>query len=82
MSADFRQLINRTELKLLGLKTDICLQPSDSKVTAIVEAPPPKNVSELKLFLGMVNYYGKFLPNLSTSLAHLYLLLRKETPWQ
>ena len=58
------------------------LQPSDSKVAAIVEAPPPKNVSELKAFLGMVNYYGKFLPNLSTMLAPLYRLLRKETPWQ
>ena len=58
------------------------LQPSDSKVAAIVEAPPPKNVSELKSFLGMVNYYGKFLPNLSTTLAPLYRLLRKETLWQ
>ena len=58
------------------------LQPSDSKVAAIVEAPPPKNVSELKSFLGMVNYYGKFLPNLSTTLAPLYQLLRKETPWR
>jgi hypothetical protein len=58
------------------------LQPSDSKVAAIVKAPPPKNVSELKSFLGMVNYYGKFLPNLSTTLASLYRLLRKETPWQ
>lgn len=58
------------------------LQPSDSKVAAIVEAPPPKNVSELKSFLGMVNYYGKFLPNLSTTLASLYQLLRKETPWR
>ena len=58
------------------------LQPSDSKVAAIVEAPPPKNVSKLKSFLGMVNYYGKFLPNLSTTLASLYRLLKKETPWQ
>ena len=28
-----------------------------------MESPPPKNVPELKSFLGMVNYYGKFLPN-------------------
>ena len=58
------------------------LQPSDSKVAAIVEAPLPKNVSELKSFLGMVNYYGKFLSNLSTTWVPLYRLLRKGTLWQ
>jgi len=31
--------------------------------------PNPKNVSELRSFLGIVNYYGKFLPHLSSRLA-------------
>ena len=57
------------------------LQSAESKVDAITEAPPPKDVSELKSFLGMVNYYGKFLPNLATTLAPLYRLLRKENAW-
>ena len=39
------------------------LRTGDLKVTAIVDAPDPKDVSELRSFLGMVNYYGKFLPN-------------------
>ena len=34
-----------------GLKT------SESKVSGIVKAPTPKNVSELRSFLGLVNYY-------------------------
>ena len=57
------------------------LQPTGEKVKAIKEAPAPKDVSQLKSFLGLVNYYGKFLPHLSNTLAPLYRLLQKETPW-
>ena len=57
------------------------LRTADSKVTAIVDAPEPRNVSELRSILGMVNYYGKFLPNLATTLSPLYKLLRKTTAW-
>jgi len=57
------------------------LKPSQSKVEAIEEAPVPTNVSELKSFLGLVNYYSKFLPNLASSLAPLYQLLNKNTKW-
>ena len=31
--------------------------------------------------LGMVNYYRKFLPNLSTKLAPLHALLQKDVKW-
>ena len=54
------------------------LQPTTQKLRAIVEAPAPNNVSQLKSFLGMINYYSKFLPNLSTQLAPLYSLLQKK----
>ena len=57
------------------------LEPIPEKVRAIVEAPAPRNVSELKSFLGMLNYYGKFLPNLSTCLAPWYSLLQKKHHW-
>ena len=42
------------------------------QVTAILEAPPPQNVTQLCSFLGMLNYCAKFLPRLSTLLALLY----------
>ncbi len=48
------------------------------KVKAIKEAPEPKNLAELRAFLGIVNYYGKFLPHLSTTLKPLYNLLSKQ----
>ena len=42
------------------------LQPTDTKVKALKDAPLPRNVSQLKSFLGLLNYSGKFVPNLST----------------
>ena len=47
------------------------LQPTEEKVRAIKEAPPPTNVSQLRSFLGSINYYTKFLPNLANTLAPL-----------
>ena len=41
------------------------IQPTQEKVRAIINAPKPQNVSQLKAFLGLLNYYCKFLPNLA-----------------
>lgn len=58
------------EIEYLGhVITKEGLKPAESKVQAVSQAPILKNVSELKAFLGLVNYYGKFLPNLFTTLA-------------
>ena len=52
-----------------------------SKVTAIVNAPEPKDVKELRAFLGLVNYYGKFVKQLSTIAQPLNQLLCKGMKW-
>ena len=57
------------------------IHPTDEKLKAIVKAPSPKNVQELRSFLGLINYYGKFIPNAATILAPLNELLRKEAKW-
>ena len=57
------------------------LQPTQEKVRAIVKAPAPQNVSQLRSFLGLVNYYAKFLPQLSSTLSPLYRLLEKRSKW-
>jgi len=41
------------------------LNPTKAKVKAIKEAPAPQNVTELSLFLGLINYYRKSFLNLS-----------------
>ena len=56
--------------------------PSGRKIKALQKVPTPKNVTDLKLFLGMLSYYSKFLPNLSTELAPLYKLLQQSVPWK
>ena len=53
------------------------LRPSSQKLDAIVNAPSPKDISQLQSFLGMMNYYSKFVPNLSIELRQLYELLKK-----
>ena len=57
------------------------IYPSQGKVKAVKAAPNPKNLTELKAYLGSLTYYGKFLPNLANVLAPLYQLLRKDVKW-
>lgn len=57
------------------------LHPTDEKIAAIDKAPGPTNVTELKSFLGLLNYYSRFLQNSSTILHPLHNLLRKEATW-
>ena len=45
------------------------LQPTAEKVRAITKSPCPTNLFELRAFLGLVNFYGKFMQNLSTLLT-------------
>ena len=54
------------------------LHPVADKFQAITEVPSPHNVSELKSYMDPLTYYAKFLPNLSTTLALLYKLLKAE----
>ncbi|KAK2578340.1 hypothetical protein KPH14_012794 [Odynerus spinipes] len=48
------------------------------KMEAIERMPRPRNVTELRAFLGMINYYGRFIPNLSSILNPLHSLLEKK----
>ena len=51
------------------------LTPIPEKIDAVLNAPTPKNVTELKAFLGMLNYYHRFLDRLSTILEPFHKLL-------
>ena len=52
------------------------------KIEAIQGAPPPQNVAQLRSFLGLLNYYGKFIPNLATILHPLNDLLKADRKWE
>ncbi|XP_067402601.1 uncharacterized protein [Emydura macquarii macquarii] len=58
------------------------LQKTPAKVKAVVEAPSPKNTSQLCSFLGLLNYYGKFIPQLATLLKPLHEVLHQNKVWK
>ncbi len=64
-------------VEYLGHRIDASgVHTSSKKVSAITEAPAPWNIQELRSFLGLINYYAKFIPNLASCLHPLYNLLR------
>ena len=73
----------RPSVTYLGHRIDANgLHTLHERVRAVQDAPAPTSVSGLKSYLGMLTYYSKFLPNLSTTLHPLYQLLRKDVPWR
>jgi len=54
------------------------LRKDPEKVNCISKISRPQNVTELKSFLGMINYYGKFVKDLAKILAPLHDLLKKK----
>ncbi|CAK1595948.1 unnamed protein product [Parnassius mnemosyne] len=66
------------EIKMLGfiistegIKTD------PDKIRAIQEFPAPKKIKQLRAFLGLCNFYRRFIPNYSESIIPLCELLKK-----
>ncbi|KAL0381937.1 UNVERIFIED_CONTAM: Retrovirus-related Pol polyprotein from transposon [Sesamum latifolium] len=70
------------EISFLGhvvLKEGV--QPDPAKVKAILEWEPPKNVSEVRSFLGLTGYYRRFVKDFSVVAKPLINLLKKNTPF-
>ncbi|XP_044760766.1 uncharacterized protein LOC123318216 [Coccinella septempunctata] len=73
----------KSKITYMGYQIDKTgLHTCQEKIEAINKAPVPKDISQLKSFLGLVNYYGKFVPNLSSILHPLYNLLRDRVQWR
>lgn len=53
------------------------LRKKMSKVEAIVKMAESKNITQVKAFIVMVNYYAKCIPNLAEKLRPMYKLLQK-----
>lgn len=61
-----KSTFGRSEIEFLGhLITKDGIKPLESKVRAISEFPKPETVEELRRFLGLLNYYRKFVSNLA-----------------
>jgi len=57
------------------------IAPSKEKILAISSAPEPQNVAQLQSFIGLINYYSKFIPHLNQHLSVFFELTRKGAKW-
>ncbi|KAG8503456.1 hypothetical protein CXB51_001429 [Gossypium anomalum] len=53
-----------------------------SKISAIVDWKPPKNVTEVRSFLGLAGYYRRFVNGFSIIAAPITRLLRKDVKFE
>lgn len=70
-----KSVFGKSTLNFLGhLITPDGIQPLPEKIQQINNFPLPKTVSELRRFLGMINFYNRFLPNMAEHQAPLHAL--------
>lgn len=73
----------RKELRYLGhLVCEEGIKTDPEKVKAILTIQSPKNVKQLRRFLGMSSWYRRFIQGYSEMAASLNKLLRKHTRWK
>ena len=72
-----------SSVEYLGHRIDADgLHPLSEKVLAVQNAPAPEDVVQLRSYLGLLSYYNKFLPKLSTVVGPLHQLLSAARPWR
>ena len=70
-------VLGQESLEFLGYHLDSKgISPLPERVNAIKETKPPTTVKELQRFLGMVNYYRRFIPKAAHHLYHMFEALK------
>jgi hypothetical protein len=54
------------------------IQPDPGKIQAVLHFPPPRNVTNVKSFMGLTGYYRKYVKGYSTVAGPLFALTRKD----
>ena len=67
-------------IRFLIEKNGIRVNPRKTDPT--INMPQPTNVKQLQRFLGAVNCYSKFIPNMADIAKHLYKLIEKNAIWE
>ena len=69
----------RNEIEWLGFKlTEQGISPVNTKVQGITEKLRPTNLKELRSFLGAVNHFNKFIPDLAGMCSPFRSILNKD----
>ena len=75
--------LRKSSIKFLGhIVTSEGLKPDPEKIKAIRDMKEPSNVTELRGFIGFVQYLAKFLPNLSDVIEPLRKLTKQDMKWK
>ncbi|XP_062699969.1 uncharacterized protein K02A2.6-like, partial [Aedes albopictus] len=80
---------NRDKCEFFSSQIDYCgysvdkfgIHKLQTKVHAIQSMPVPSDKEQVRSFVGLVSYYGRFFPNLSTILYPLNNLLKDDVPF-
>ncbi|UYV70144.1 K02A2.6-like, partial [Cordylochernes scorpioides] len=72
-------LFGSRRIKILGHLVDANgIHPDPDKVEAVSKFPRPRNISELRSFLGLCSYYRRFIENFADKARSLHDLLKTE----
>jgi len=58
------------------------MEMQKEKVKGVLNWLAPKNVKEVQKFLGLANYYRRFIKDFARIAAPLHMLVRKEQKWK
>jgi hypothetical protein len=71
-----KRIFRTSEVNFLGYKVSSeGSRPLEDRVTHLQVCPPPKTASQLRRFLGMLNFYRRFLPHAAVTQALLHDVL-------
>lgn len=88
--SDHNTRVNLNKCEFLADNIEYCgylidqdgIHKMKAKVEAIQQMRQPSNREEVRAFVGLINYYGRFLRNLSDTLHPINNLLKKEVPFK
>ena len=70
-------IFGAVDIEFLGHRINSsCISPVPDKIDAIKEYPVPQSIKSLRRFLGIINYYCRFIPRCADLLSPLTDLLK------
>ena len=58
------------------------IEMEKEKVDGVLSWPKPKNVKDVRKFLGLANYYRRFIKDFARVARPMNVLMRKDVKWQ
>ena len=78
-----KSVLNTTEVKFLGhVLSSEGIRPDPDIANKIQSFQPPSSRSELESFLGLVNFFGRMIPNFASVVQPLHSLRRKDVEFK